>query len=53
MSLINCQVELKLKWSKYCVWAAVGADNTNANPNNFLANDLKDQCIGMNIKHKT
>ena len=23
MSLINCKVELKLKWTKYCVLSAV------------------------------
>ena len=33
MPLINCKVELKLKWTKYCVLVAAGADNSNANPN--------------------
>ena len=77
MSLINWRVELKLKWSKYCVLDAAGVDNSNANSNNYiltlkhsqlhvpivilslktikkyqniLANDLKNQCIGINIK---
>ena len=36
MPLINCKVELKLKWTKYCVLSAAGADNTNANPNNII-----------------
>ena len=31
MLLINCKTELKLKWTKYCVLSAAGADNTNAN----------------------
>ena len=35
MSLINCKVELKLKWAKYCGLIAAGADNTDANPNNI------------------
>ena len=30
MPLINCKVELKLKWTKYCVLSA-GANNENAN----------------------
>ena len=30
-TLINCKVELKLKWIKYRVLSAAGADNTNAN----------------------
>ena len=29
MPLINCKVELKLKWTKHCVLAATGNDNTN------------------------
>ena len=79
MPLINCKVEFKLKWTKYCVLSATGADNRNANSNNiisiikdkklyvlvltlqsrdnqrhqnFLAKDLKDQFIGMNLKQK-
>ena len=39
---INCTVELKLKWTKYCVLPAAGNDNTNANPNNiFTIKDTK------------
>ena len=78
MPLINCKVELKLKWTKNCVLPAAGTDNGNGNRNNFifaikdaksyvpvvtlwakdnqnhkfLAKDLKDQFIGMNIKQK-
>ena len=29
MSLINCAVELKPKWTKYCVLSATGNDNDN------------------------
>ena len=31
MPLINCKVELKLKWTKYCVLPTAGADNVNGN----------------------
>ena len=42
MPLINCKVELKLKWTKYCVLFAAGVDNTNANPNFiFTVKDTK------------
>ena len=43
MPLINCNVELKLKWTKYCVFSTAGNDNTNNNPNNiiFSIKDLK------------
>ena len=36
MPSINCKVELKLKWTKYCVLSAAGADSDNANPNNII-----------------
>ena len=39
MSLINCKIELKLKWTKYCVLPAAGNDNNineNANVNNTI-----------------
>ena len=36
MPLINCKVELKLKWTKNCVLSAASNDNTNANPNNII-----------------
>ena len=35
MPLINFKVELKLKWTKYCVFTAAGADNVDANSTNF------------------
>ena len=34
--LINCKVELKIKWTQYCDLSAAGNDNTNANPNNVI-----------------
>ena len=36
MPLINCKVELELKWTKCCVLSAAGNDNTNAKPNNII-----------------
>ena len=27
--LINCKVELKLRWTKHCVWPVAGTDNPN------------------------
>ena len=34
MPLINFKVELKLRWTKYCVLSAVGNDNSNNIDNN-------------------
>ena len=36
MPLIKCKVELKIKWTKYCVLTAAGADNNDANYNNII-----------------
>ena len=33
MPLNNCEIESELKWTKYCVLSAAGADNGNANSN--------------------
>ena len=43
MPLINCKVELKFKWTKYCVLTASGADNVDVNSNNvtFTIKDTK------------
>ena len=43
MTLMYFKVKLKLKWTNYCVLAAAGADNTNANLNNrfFTITDTK------------
>ena len=38
MPLINCRVELKLKWTKHYVLAAGGVDNSNADRNNIVFN---------------
>ena len=29
MPLVNCKVELKLRWKKYCVLSVAGTDNVN------------------------
>ena len=36
MLFINCKVELKLKWTKYCILSEAGADISNANSNNII-----------------
>ena len=36
MPLINCKIKLKIKWIKYRVLSAAGADNVNANSNNII-----------------
>ena len=45
MPLINFKVELKLKWTKYCVFSEAGADNVNDNVNSnniiFAIKDTK------------
>ena len=36
MPLINCNVNLKLKWVKHCVLASSGTENVDANSNNII-----------------
>ena len=36
MPLINCKVELKLKWTGNCVLSAFRADNNDPNRNNVI-----------------
>ena len=36
MLLINCKIELKLKWTKHCVLFTNGNDNDHANSNNII-----------------
>ena len=36
MPLINCKVELKLKWGKYCIFFAAGTDTADTNSNNII-----------------
>ena len=31
--MIDCKIELKLKWTKYCVFSAAGNENINDNDN--------------------
>ena len=43
MLLISLKIELKLKWTKYCVLSAAAPDNSDANSNNiiFIINNTK------------
>ena len=36
MPLINCKVDLKLKWTKHCVLASDDVENDNADSNNII-----------------
>ena len=36
MPLINCKIELKLKWTKYCVLSAAGNDDNGNDDDNYF-----------------
>ena len=36
ISMINCKLESKLKWTKHCVLFERGNDNSDNNPDNFI-----------------
>ena len=40
MPLVNCKVELKLKWTKFCVLPAGGNDNLNDNDIDNKSNNI-------------
>ena len=52
--MINCKVELKLKWTSYCVFSAAGGHNAKANPNNiiFTIRDTKLYVPVLNLSAK-
>ena len=53
MPLINCKVELKLRWSKHCVLSVSGIDNANCNTDNnniiFTIKDTKLYVRGVTL----
>ena len=38
MLLINCKIELKIKWTKHCVLDVDGTDETNCNRDSIIVN---------------
>ena len=48
--LINCKVELNLKWTWYCVFTATGADNNDANSNDIIFT-IKDTKLYIPVVH--
>ena len=40
--LINCKVELKLRWTKHCVLSVLGNANDNANADSNITFTIKD-----------
>ena len=38
--MINCKVELKLKWTKHCVLSAAGNKNNNDNDHDNNSNNI-------------
>ena len=45
MPLINCKIELKLKWVMHCVLGSGSVDNDNANSNNVIFTIKKHKII--------
>ena len=40
MTLVNCKVKLKFKWTKYCVFSAAGNDNDSDNDDYDNVNNI-------------
>ena len=43
--LINCKVELKVKWTNHCFLSVNGNDNTDADPNNVVFTMKYAKCL--------
>ena len=50
ISLINCKVELKLKWTKNCVLSPAGADNVSGNVSGNVNDNVNFNNIIFTIK---
>ena len=48
-SLINCKVELKFKWTKYCVLSAPAADNVNNRDSDNIIFTIKDTKLYVSV----
>ena len=51
MPLINCKVELKFKWTNYCVLPTAGNYNANSNVNHNVNGNVNDNFNG-NVNEK-
>ena len=49
MSLINCKVELKLKWMNHCVLSPIDADNDDASSSNNIIFTIKDTKLYVSV----
>ena len=49
MPLTNCKVELKFKWTKYCVLSASGNDNDNNSTNIIFTTKDTKFCVAVVI----
>ena len=50
MPLINCKIELKLKWTKYCVLSTAAVDNINGNnDDNNIIFTIKDTKLYVSV----
>ena len=47
--LLNCKVELKLRWTKYCVFSVAGTDNVNGNDYDNIILTIKDTKLYVSV----
>ena len=50
MALINCKIELKLKWTRLCISAAARVENADANSDDIIFG-IKDTKIICSCGH--
>ena len=51
MQLINCNMELKLRWTKHCVLPVAGTNNSNGNNDDNIIFTIKETKLYVPVVH--
>ena len=49
MPLINCKLELKLRWARFCVFSAAGTAKANASNDDNIIFTIKDTKLHISV----
>ena len=49
MPLINCKLELKLRWARFCVFSVAGTDKANCSNDDNIIFTIKDTKLHISV----
>ena len=49
MPLINCKLELKLRWARFCVFSVAGTDKANGSNDDNIIFTIKDTKLHISV----